>query len=86
MSHPFQSGVGGGTVMSHSKGGGQGRRVLHQSQRRGGGRGQIMLMCTPSVCLTTPMLWVCDHYVYYYSYSAGIDFNRQNLGSTDVRF
>ena len=32
-----------------------------------------------------PMLWVCDHYKYCYSYSAGIDFSRQNLTSTDVR-
>ena len=27
-----------------------------------------------------------DHYKYVYSYSAGIDFTRQNLTSTDVRF
>ena len=26
-----------------------------------------------------PMLWVYGHYEYFYSYSAGIDFNRQNL-------
>ena len=32
------------------------------------------------------MLWVCDHYVYFYSFSAGIDFRRQNLTSTDIRF
>ena len=25
------------------------------------------------------MLWVYDHYKYFYSYSAGIDFSRQNL-------
>ena len=24
------------------------------------------------------MLWVYDHYKYVYSYSVGIDFNRQN--------
>ena len=33
-----------------------------------------------------PMLWVYHHYKYAYSYSAGIDFRRQNLTSTDVRF
>ena len=33
-----------------------------------------------------PMLWVYDHYKYCYSYSAGIDFRRHNLTSTDVRF
>ena len=33
-----------------------------------------------------PMLWVYDNYNYFYSYSAGIDFSRQNLTSTDVRF
>ena len=32
------------------------------------------------------MLWVYDHYKYFYSYSAGIEFSRQNLTSTDVRF
>ena len=32
------------------------------------------------------MLWVCGHYKYFYSYNAGIDFSRQNLTSTDVRF
>ena len=30
-----------------------------------------------------PMLWVCDHYVYFYSYSAGIDFSSSEF---DVRF
>ena len=25
------------------------------------------------------MLWVYGHYIYVYSYSAGIDFSRQNL-------
>ena len=33
-----------------------------------------------------PMLWVWGYYKYFYSYSAGIDFSRQNLTSTDVRF
>ena len=32
-----------------------------------------------------PMIWVHDHYTYFYSYSAGIDFKRQNLTSTDIR-
>ena len=32
------------------------------------------------------MLWVYGHYEYFYFYSAGIDFSRQNLTSTDVRF
>ena len=32
------------------------------------------------------MLWVYGHYKYYYSYSAEIDFSRQNLTSVDVRF
>ena len=32
------------------------------------------------------VLWVYGHYKYVYSYSAGIDFSRQNLTSTDVRF
>ena len=27
------------------------------------------------------MLWVYDHYKYFYSYSAGIDFTRQNVMS-----
>ena len=26
-----------------------------------------------------PMLWVYGHYKYVYSYSAGVDFSRQNL-------
>ena len=30
------------------------------------------------------MLWVYGHYKYVYSYSAGIDFTRQNLTSVDV--
>ena len=30
------------------------------------------------------MLWVYGHLKYFYSYSAVIDFNRQNLTSTDV--
>ena len=34
----------------------------------------------------TPMSWVYGHYKYFNSYSAGIDFSRQNLPSTDVRF
>ena len=33
-----------------------------------------------------PMLWVYDRLKYIYSYSVGIDFKRQNLTSTDVRF
>ena len=33
-----------------------------------------------------PMLWVYDHYTYFYSDSAGIDCRRQNLTSTDVWF
>ena len=33
-----------------------------------------------------PMLWVYSHYKYVYSYSAGIDFRRQNLTPTDVGF
>ena len=33
-----------------------------------------------------PMLWVYDHCRYCYFYSAAIDFRRQNLTSTDVRF
>ena len=32
------------------------------------------------------MLRVYGHYKYFYSYSAGIDFRRQNLTSVDVRF
>ena len=32
------------------------------------------------------MLWVHGHYKYIYSYSAGIDFRRENLTSTDIRF
>ena len=32
------------------------------------------------------MLWVYDHCKYVYSCSVGIDFRRQNLTSTDVRF
>ena len=31
------------------------------------------------------MLYVYGHYKYFYSYSAEIDFSRQNLTSTDVR-
>ena len=33
-----------------------------------------------------PMLWVYGHYKYFNSYTAWIDFGRQNLTSTDVRF
>ena len=33
-----------------------------------------------------PMLLVYSHYKYFYFYIAGIDFSRQNLTSTDVRF
>ena len=33
-----------------------------------------------------PMLCAYGHYKNFYSYSAGIDFRRQNLTSTDVRF
>ena len=29
------------------------------------------------------MLWVYDHYKYFNSYSAGIDFSHQNLTSTE---
>ena len=36
------------------------------------------------ICI--PMLWVCGHYKYFTSFSAGIDFRRQNLTSVDVRF
>ena len=32
------------------------------------------------------MLWVYDLYKYVDSYSAGIDFSRQNLTSTDALF
>ena len=32
------------------------------------------------------MLWVYGHYKYFYSYSSGIAFSRQNLTSTDVIF
>ena len=31
------------------------------------------------------MLWVYVHYNYVYTFSAGIDFRRQHLTSTDVR-
>ena len=31
------------------------------------------------------MLWVYDHYKYFDSYSAGIDFWRQNLTSLDEK-
>ena len=33
-----------------------------------------------------PMLWVYGHYKDFYSYMGGVDFRRQNLTSTDVRF
>ena len=32
------------------------------------------------------VLWICDHYIYFISFSAGADFRRQNLTSTDVKF
>ena len=32
-----------------------------------------------------PMLWVYGHWKYFHPYSAGIDFRRHNLTSTDVR-
>ena len=32
------------------------------------------------------MFWLYGHYKYFYPYSAGIDFRRQNLTSADVRF
>ena len=31
------------------------------------------------------MLWVCSHYKYFHSHSAGTDFSRQNLTSTDYK-
>ena len=44
-----------------------------------------VLVC--SFCfIWIPMLWVYDHYKYVYSFSAGIDFSRQNLTSIDVGF
>ena len=30
------------------------------------------------------MLWVYDHYTYFYTFSTGIDFSRHNLTSTDI--
>ena len=33
-----------------------------------------------------PMLWVYDLKTYFKPHSAGNDFSRQNLASTDVRF
>ena len=62
MSHPFQKGVGGrdespeegwGDRDESSKRGDKGGGELHQSQPRGGGGGQIMLMCGRSGYLTT---------------------------------
>ena len=76
MSHPFQIGVRGswwvnlskdgwGTVMSHPKGaclkGGGG---LHQSQPRGGGGGQIMLMCRRSVNPSTNLSYTLSSMSY----------------------
>ena len=53
MSHPFQRGVGDRDESS-KKGVSQGRGGgLHQSQPRGGGGGQIMLMWGRSGYLTT---------------------------------
>ena len=36
--------------------------------------------------ISMPMLWVYGHYKYFYAYSAEIDFRRQNVTPTDVRF
>ena len=33
-----------------------------------------------------PMLWFYGHYIYFNSFSGGINFRRQNLTSIDVRF
>ena len=30
------------------------------------------------------MVWIYGHYKYFYSFSAGIDFKRQNLSESDV--
>ena len=52
-----------------------------------GGRWIIInVLVSPFWFAWIPMICVCGHYKYFNSYSAGIDFRRQNLTSTDVRF
>ena len=47
----------------------------------------IINVLVSSFCfIWIPMLWVCGHYEYFKSFSAGIVFRRQNLTSVDVRF
>ena len=46
----------------------------------------INVLVTSSCFIWIPMLLVYAHFKYVYFYSAGIDFGRQNLTSTDVRF
>ena len=56
------------------------------------GNQSFFLIWNHNICLSSfwfiwiPMLWVYGHYKDFYSYSAGIDFRRQNLTSTDARF
>ena len=46
----------------------------------------INVLISSSWFIWIPMLWVYEHQKYVYSYNAGIDFSRENLTSTDVRF
>ena len=46
----------------------------------------IKVLVNSFLLIWIPMLWVYSHFKYFYTYSAGIDFRRRNLTSTDVRF
>ena len=46
----------------------------------------INVLVISSRFISIPMLLVYDHFIYFYSYNAWIDFRRQNLTSVDVRF
>ena len=47
---------------------------------------QFQIMINVLSFILIPMLWLHGHYKYCHSYSAWIDFRRQNLTSIDVRF
>ena len=49
-------------------------------------RPKCLIQVMPIHLNTYDMLWVYGYYKYFKSYSEGVDFSRQNLTSTDVRF
>ena len=46
----------------------------------------MMVLVSSFRFIWIPLSWVYDHNKYFNSYSAGIDFSRQNLTSREVRF